>query len=85
MTLTGLIQTAIVTPARIMARNLKRYYQTWELRQQGKTYREIGEIMGFHRSRTAILVHYIDFKIKTRKTRQISDELTKLAKKYKKI
>ena len=29
-----------------MAKNLKRYRQAYELRQAGKTFREVGEIMG---------------------------------------
>jgi len=30
-----------------MAKNIKRYYQAWELRQQGKKLREIAQLMGF--------------------------------------
>lgn len=28
-----------------MPKNLSHYYQAWELRQQGKTFKEIGETM----------------------------------------
>ena len=30
-----------------MRKNLKRFYQAWELRQQGKKLREIAHLMGF--------------------------------------
>lgn len=68
-----------------MTKNLRRYYQAWKLRQQGKTFKNIGEIMEITGSRVATLVHFIDFKIKYRKTRRISKELEKLAKKYSKL
>jgi len=50
-----------------MAKNLKRYYRAWELRQRGKTFQEIGEIMKISRGRANQLVHYIDLKIKYKK------------------
>ena len=62
-----------------MAKNLKRYYQAWELRQQGKTFKEIGKVMGVCQSRANFLVHFIDYKIKYRKP--ISNELKLLIKK----
>ena len=46
-----------------MARNLKRYYQAWELHQQKLTFKEIGKIMGITGSRAAVLSNFIDFKI----------------------
>lgn len=61
-------------------KNLKCYYQAWELRQQGKKFREIGEIMGFSTERARTLVSYIDLKIKYNKP--ISNELKKLINKY---
>ena len=61
-------------------KNLTRYYQAWELRQQGKKLREIGEIMGFGAERARTLISYIDIKIKYNKP--ISKELKKLIKKY---
>ena len=68
-----------------MARNIKRYYQAWELRQQGLTFKDIGKIMGITGSRANVLVNFIDFKIEYRKTRRISKELIRLAEKYKKL
>ncbi|VVA44005.1 conserved hypothetical protein [Candidatus Roizmanbacteria bacterium] len=65
-----------------MGRNLKRYYQAWELRQQNKTFKEIGEIMGITGSRVAVLSNFIDFKIKNQKRWRISNELKKIASKY---
>ncbi len=46
-----------------MPKNLSRYYQAWELRQQGKKLKEIGNIMGFGVERARILINYINFKI----------------------
>mgnify|MGYP001615314580 CR=1 FL=1 len=65
-----------------MARNLKRYYQAWELRQQNKIFKEIGKIMGITGSRAAVLSNYVDFKINNQKQRRISNELKKLVKKF---
>jgi len=65
-----------------MPRNLKRYYQAWELRQQGKKFREIGKIMYISSERARTLVSYIDFKIKHQKQRRISNELKELVEKY---
>lgn len=65
-----------------MAKNLKRYYQAWELRQQKLTFKEIGKIMGITGSRVAVLSNFIDFKIKYQKRWRISKELKKLVKKY---
>ncbi len=65
-----------------MARNLKRYYQAWELHQQGKTFKAIGEIMKITGSRANVLSNFIDFKIKYQKQRRISNELKELVKKY---
>jgi len=66
-----------------MARNIKRYYQAWELRQQKLTFKEIGKIMGITGSRVAVLSNFIDFKIEYQKRWRISNELKELAKKYK--
>ncbi|PIZ86910.1 hypothetical protein COX93_02810 [Candidatus Nomurabacteria bacterium CG_4_10_14_0_2_um_filter_30_12] len=65
-----------------MARNLKRYYQAWELRQQKMTFKEIGKVMGITGSRAAVLSSFIDFKIKYQKQRRISNELKNLVRKY---
>lgn len=65
-----------------MARNLKRYYQAWELRQLKKTFKDIGKIMGITGSRAAVLSNHIDFKIKYQKQRRISNKLKDLIKEY---
>ncbi|PIV10010.1 hypothetical protein COS51_00120 [Candidatus Roizmanbacteria bacterium CG03_land_8_20_14_0_80_36_21] len=67
---------------RPMARNIKRYYQAWELRQQKLTFKEIGKIMKITGSRAAVLSNFVDFKIKYQKRWRISDELKELIKKY---
>jgi hypothetical protein len=59
-------------------KNLKRYYQAWELRQHGKTFKEIGKIMGFSRNWANSIVNYVDFRIKYQKQRRISNELKSL-------
>lgn len=65
-------------------KNLKRYYQAWELRQQGKKLREIAQIMGFKSGENARkMIYYIDFIIKERPYR-MSIELKELILKYKK-
>ncbi len=63
-----------------MRKNLKRYYQAWELRQQGKKLREIGEIMGFSPERARTLVSYINLKIEYKKP--LPNDLKDLIKKY---
>ena len=65
-----------------MARNLKRYYQAWKLRQQKMTFKEIGKIMGITGSRAAVLSNFVDFKIEYQKRWRISNELKLLIKKY---
>lgn len=63
-----------------MARNLKRYYQAWELRQKNLSFKEIGKIMGITGSRVAVLSNFIDFKIEYQKRWRISKELKELVK-----
>ena len=65
-----------------MARNIKRYYQAWELRQQKLTFKQIGKIMGITGSRAAVLSNHIDFKIENQKRWRISNELKELVKKF---
>ncbi len=65
-----------------MTRNMRRYYQAWELRQQGLIFKDIGKIMGITGSRAAVLSNHIDFKIENQKRWRISNELKKLVKKY---
>ena len=61
---------------------LKRYYQAWELRQQGLIFKDIGKIVGITGGRAAVLSNFIDFKIKYQKQRRISNELKLLINKY---
>ena len=68
---------------RPMARNLKRYYQAWELRQQGLIFKDIGKIMGITGSRAAVLSNHIDFKISNQNRWRISNELKELVKNFK--
>jgi len=44
---------------KLMAKNMARYYQAWELRQQCKKFREIGKIMYISSERARTLVSYI--------------------------
>lgn len=63
-------------------KNLKRYYQAWVLRQQGKKLREIALIIGFKSKENARrMISYINFKIKYNKPK--SKELFELIQKYK--
>ena len=71
-----------LTVIKPMARNIKRYYQAWELRRKNLTFKQIGKIMGITGSRAAVLSNHIDFKIKYQKQWRISNELKALIKKY---
>jgi transcriptional regulator len=65
-----------------MTKNLKRYYQVWELRQKGKKLQEIAQLMGFKsRELARRMIAYIDFKIKYNKPK--SKKLLSLIQKYK--
>jgi len=67
-----------------MSKNLKRYYQAWELRQKGKKLKEIAQIMGLKSIEwPRCMILHIDGKIKYNRPK--SKELLELAKKYKKI
>jgi len=63
-----------------MAKNMARYYQAWELRQQGKKFREIGNIMYISSERARSLVSFIDMKIQFKKP--LSNELKLLIKNF---
>ena len=63
-----------------MPKNLKRYYQAWELRQQGKKLHEIGQIMGFSGENARRMISFIDIKLKYNML--ISNELKALVNKY---
>ena len=68
-----------------MRRNLKRYYQSWELRKQGKKLQEIAKIMGLKSGEwPRCMIGYIDFRMKN-KFIPLSKDFKKLAKKYKLI
>jgi len=45
-----------------MAKNLKRYKQAYDLRGQGKTFREVGETMGISGERARTLHAYYYYK-----------------------
>ena len=53
-----------------MAKNLKRYYQAWGLRQQGKTFKEIGEIMKVGKSWITSMVSFVNLRIKYQKQKR---------------
>lgn len=61
---------------------IAKWYQAWELRQQGKTFKEIGEVMKISKSWVASMVSYINLKIKYQKQKRISNELISLIDKY---
>ena len=66
-----------------MPKNLKRYYQAWELRQQGKKLREIADIMGYKSKEwPRHMIFHINFLIKNRPDR-MEKKLKELVKKYK--
>ena len=65
-------------------KKLDRYYEAWELRQQGKKLREIAQIMGFKSGEWArVMINYFDFRLND-KFRPLSKEFKYLAQKYKK-
>lgn len=45
-------------------KNLKRYYEAWKLRRDGKTLKEIGAKMDFSPERARILINYVQFSMK---------------------
>jgi hypothetical protein len=49
-----------------MAKNLERYLETWKLRKEGKTLKEIGKVMGFSAERARTVINYVDFVIKNK-------------------
>jgi hypothetical protein len=66
-----------------MAKNLKKYYQAWKLRQCGKKLLEIAQIMGFKSGENArLMISFINFKIAS--NQQKSNQLKKLILKYRK-
>ena len=46
-----------------MPKNLKKYYQAWKLRKEGKKLREIGKIMGLSKERVRFMAKYFDFRL----------------------
>jgi len=42
--------------------NLDRYIEAWKLRQEGKTYREVGACMGVSGERARIMVNTVNYK-----------------------
>ena len=60
-----------------MPKNLKKYYQAWELRKQGKKLREIAEIMGLSKERVRFMAKYFDFRL-NHKFLKLPKEIKKL-------
>ncbi len=44
-----------------MARDIKTYLQAWKFRQENKTFRAIGQLMGLSGERVRVMVKFIDF------------------------
>jgi len=64
-------------------KNLKKYYQAWKLRQQGKKLREIGKIMGLSKERVRFMAKYFDFRL-NHKFLKLPKEVKKLVQLNKK-
>lgn len=65
-----------------MKKNLERYYQAWELRQQGKKLKEIAKIMGYKSVEwPRWMISYVNYRINIRFPK-VSTELRKLINKY---
>ena len=65
-----------------MAKNIMKYYQAWELRQQGKKLKEIAQLMGYKSGTSpGMMIQFINFKIASNQLK--SNELKKLILKYK--
>jgi len=60
-----------------MPKNLKKYFQAWKLRKQGKKLREIGKIMGLSKERVRFMAKYFEFRV--------NHKLWKLPKEVKKM
>jgi hypothetical protein len=66
-------------------KNLKKYYQAWELRKQGKKLKEIADIMGYKSAEwPRHMIFYIDFLIKERPWR-MAKKLKIIVNKYENI
>ena len=67
-----------------MARNLERYYQAWELRQQGKKLKEIARLMGLKSGEwPRVMINHFNFKI-INKFYRLPLKFKKLVLKFKK-
>jgi len=67
---------------KLMAKNLKKYYLAWELRQQGKTFNEIGETMEIDKSWAASMVSFVNLKIKYQKQITCREQIFLFPTKY---
>lgn len=65
-----------------MRRNWKKYFQAWNLRKQGKLYREIGKELNLSVERVRVLNNYFDFTLKNRKSKIPSSILKIIFNKY---
>ncbi len=64
-----------------MAKNVKKYFKAWELRQQGKKLREIALLMGYKNGESPRrMIRFIDFKIASNQPKSV--KLKKLILKY---
>jgi orotate phosphoribosyltransferase-like protein len=64
-------------------KNLKKYYQAWELRKQGKKLREIADIMDLSKERVRFMAKYFDFRL-NHKFLKLPKEIKKLVELNKK-
>lgn len=62
-----------------MRKNIDRYIQAWQLKKQGKTLYEIGDIMKFSAERARTLIKYINF-ILRKKNKEYKQIIAKLRK-----
>jgi hypothetical protein len=65
-----------------MAKNIKRYYEAWELRQQGKKLHEIAQLMGYKSGESPRkMIAFVNFNIASKQPK--SAKLQKLMQKTK--
>ncbi|MDO8608952.1 MAG: sigma factor-like helix-turn-helix DNA-binding protein [bacterium] len=61
-----------------MSKNLQNYYQAWKYRKEGKTLKEVGQLMGFSIERARIIINYTSFVLRQKK--KDYEELKKIMK-----
>jgi len=60
-----------------MPKNLKKYFQAWKLRKQGKKLREIAEVMELSKERVRFMAKYFEFRL-NHKFLKLPKEIRKL-------